>query len=266
MTGQPAPSSSEPWEGMECLPVPPPYTPDDLQAIVDALRLDHARLWTIAVPRPGVRVVMGEPCPPGPLFVICCPLADAIQDSARMYLSFVGANARPSRGPSRQNLTKVRGSAQQLIHAVQTFTADLHALDSTTHMAVIKQAQSPFTQYQRWAHLEAQARTWSQEIAVQLTWLLGLVEPALQSVERDTGGRPPDTPLHVFIKRLGFLYEWATGKPPGLSRQLGKPSGPLFRFIDTCFTLLTPHWGEACNAEALYEQIRTVLNLQRRSL
>jgi len=117
----------------------------------------------------------------------------------------------------------------------------------------------------------AQARTWTQEIGVQLPWFLELVEAALPSLEPDPGGRPRDAQLHLFIKRLCFIYQWATGKPPGLSRQKeGKPAGPLFRFICTCLTLLTPHsplmphWGEACNAQALFEQIKTVLTLAKK--
>ena len=273
MTGQPAPPSSEPWAGeplaaMERLPVPPPYTPDDLQAIADALCLSdaYAGLWTIAVPRPGVRVVMGEPCPPGPLSVIFCPLADAIQDSARLYLAHLRANAHPSRGPSRQNLTRVRRSAQRLMRAMQTFAADLRALDSDSPTLMALIPSSSISAYERLRRLEAWTRTRAEEAAEELSWFLTLVESTLPGLKPDPGGRPRDMTLPMFLKRLCIVYEWATGKPPRLSRDTtNKPSGPLFRFIRTCFTRLTPHtplrlpWGEAWNAEALYVQIRTVL-------
>jgi len=143
---------------MRQLPVPPPYTPDDLQAIADALGLPSPRLlWAVALPCPGAPMVMGEPSPPGPLDVTLYPLATALQESARDYLMFLRHPApRGSRGSGRAVLTRMGSTVKRIRRDLESLTADFQALDSETYMAL---TASSLTQYEQLRHLETWAGT-----------------------------------------------------------------------------------------------------------
>jgi hypothetical protein len=276
MSLEPRFPATAPWAAMDALPVRPPYTAADVQAIADVLSLPTMRLLTVYVPRPGVRVIMGEPWYPVRFEVTLCPLADALQDSARLYLAHLRSPGRPSRRPSRKRLTRVARAAERRTR--RPFAQALEELQWADIEALIREDRSPLTALERLARIQAQARTPNAETDVALTWLGGLVASALSTLERgrvasalstlkpDPGGRPPDIALHQFLKHLCMVYQWATGKSPRLSRdRAGRPTGPLFRFLRTCLTRLTPQapamarWGEAGHAEALRGQIRRVL-------
>ena len=235
-----------------------------MQAIADALSIPRVQLSTLYVSLPDTYKVRGESMQTFPI-AITVPLENALQETAQHYYALIdGINNRPRRAAMAKNLKAMRHDAERLLNAMQAFAEAIEYLDDASRQVLWQQARPPVAGLERLARLTEQAQWWDAEVRAHLLWLIGLLDTAIQNLGTDTGGRPSDTALHVFIRRLIFFYQCVTGRPPGVSRRAGEqPSGPLFRFIRTCLAPLTPHWGEECNAQALYGHIRTVLRAHK---
>jgi hypothetical protein len=241
-----------------------PYTPANVQAIADALSIPRVQLSTLYVSLPDTYKVRGESTQTFPI-AIAVPIENALQETAQHYYALIdGINNRPRGAAIGKALKAMRHNAESLLNAMQAFGAAIEGLDDASREVVWQQAQPPVAGLERLARLTDQAQRWDAEVCAHLPWLIGLLDTAIQNLGTDRGGRPSDTALHIFIRRLIFFYQCATGRPPGVSRRAGEqPSGPLFRFIRTCLAPLIPHWGEECNAQALYGHIRTVLRAHK---
>lgn len=67
---------------------------------------------------------------------------------------------------------------------------------------------------------------------------------AMREVRKDRGGKAPDPRLAQTVRTLAQVYERATGRRAGLSRNdKGAPAGPFYRFVRAFFAEFAPLAG-----------------------